>query len=78
MEGLATPNVQEMFNQYMMGLMRNTPGAVFGGVLLENFGVGGVAQPARMDFAKICKDYTSLEGKPFSGIEDIMEVQEWI
>ena len=32
----------------------------------------------RVDFAKMCKDFTSLGGKPFKGTEPAEEVQRWM
>ena len=45
--GVATLNVQDMFNQYMRDVM----GFVLGPV--RGIGKGGVVQPPRADFAKI-------------------------
>ena len=32
----------------------------------------------RADFARMCKDFTSLGGKPFLGKEGVVEVQAWL
>ena len=74
-EGLATPNMQEMFQQYMLNMMGMTPGAVRAG---GAGGVGGDVQPRKADFAKLSKDFLNLGGKTFNGTESIMEVQGWL
>ena len=35
-------------------------------------------QAPRVDFAKLCKDYTNLGGKPFHGTESATDVQDWM
>ena len=77
-EGAPTPNVQEMFNQYLMNMMRNAPATIASGETVEVVGLGGVVQPPRDDFAKISKDFANLGGKTFSGVESVIEVQEWL
>ena len=37
-----------------------------------------VVHAPRADFAKLCKDYTSLGRKPFHGTESDTEVQHWL
>lgn len=38
----------------------------------------GVQLPRVVDFVKLCKDYTSLGGKPFKGTEPSEEVHRWM
>ena len=41
-EGAPVLNVQEMFNQYLMNMMRNAPATTTGGEAVEIVGLGGV------------------------------------
>lgn len=55
--------------------MQNAQGGV--GKATES-SVGGLVQEPRTDFAKIHKDFASLGWKPFSGMESMTKVQEWM
>ena len=63
-----------MFTDFMREMLRDVqraaPNAANGG--------GAAVQAPRADFAKLCKDYTSLGGKPFHGTESATEVQDWL
>ena len=41
-------------------------------------GGGPIVQVPRVDFAKLNKDYTSLGGKSFHGMESATDVQDWL
>ena len=63
-----------MFTDFMREMLRDVhraaPNAANGG--------GAAVQAPRADFAKLCKDYTSLGGKPFHGTKSSMDVQDWL
>ena len=67
-------DMRTMFTNFMREMLRDVQGAV------PNPGNGGgpVVQAPRVDFAKLCKDYTNLGGKPFHGTESAIEVQDWL
>ena len=75
-EGRAAEGVADygaMFEAMMTSIMRRIPAP---GPLVD---VGVQVQaPRPVDFAKLCKDYTSLGGKVFLGTESTVEVQRWI
>ena len=64
------PDMRTMFTDFMREMVRNVqreaPNAANGG--------GAAVQAPRADFAKLCKDYTSLSGKPFHRMELATEV----
>ena len=62
-----------MFEAMMTSIMRRIPASG------SSVDVGVQVQaPRPVDFAKLCKDYTSLGGKAFLGTESTIEVQRWI
>ena len=62
-----------MFEAMMASIMRRMPAPG------PSVDVGiEVQAPRPLDFAKLCKDYTTLGGKVFLGIESTIEVQRWI
>ena len=66
--------MRAMFTDLMRDMLREVQGAV------PNPGIGGgpVVQAPRVDFAKLCKDYTNLGGKSFHGTESATDVQDWL
>ena len=67
-------DMRAMFTDLMRDMLREVQGAV------PNPGIGGgpVVQAPRVDFAKFCKDYTNLGGKPFHGTKSAIDVQDWL
>src|SRR5574338_1330206 len=62
-----------MFEAMMTSIMRRMPASG------PSVDVGVQVQTPRLvDFAKLCKDYTTLGGKVFLGTESTIEVQRWI
>ena len=68
------PDMRTMFTNFMRDMLRDFQGEV------PNPGNGGgpVVQAPRVYFAKLCKDYTNLGGKPFHGTESATDVQDWL
>ena len=67
-------DTRAMFTDVMRDMLREVQGAVPN----PGVGVGPVVQAPRVDFAKLCKDYTNLGGKPFHGTESATDVQDWM
>ena len=67
-------DMRTMFTDLMREMLRDAWGAVPNAAN----GGGAVVQAPRADFAKLNKDYTSLGGKPFHGMESATEVQDWL
>ena len=65
-------DMRAMFTDLMRDMLREVQGAVPN----PGVGVGPVVQAPRVDFAKLCKDYTNLGGKPFHGTESATDVQD--
>ena len=63
-----------MFTDFMREMLRDVqraaPSAANGG--------GAAVQALKADFAKLCKDYTSLGGKLLHATELATEVQDWL
>lgn len=75
---VSTPDVQEMFHQCMMNMMRNALGAAAVGGDTDIIRVGGVVQPPRMVFAKLMRDFVNMGGQNFNGTKSDMEVHKWL
>ena len=69
-----TADMRAMFTNLMRDMLREVQGAVPN----PGVGVGPVVQAPRVDFTKLCKDYTNLGGKPFHGTESATDVQDWL
>lgn len=49
--------------------------------LVKNAHTAGAAMDPpvpRMDFARMCSDYSHLGSRPFKGAEGVIEVQAWL
>ena len=64
------PDMRTMFTDFMREMLTNVQGAVPNAAN----GGGAAVQAPRADFAKLCKDYTSLGGNPFHGTESATDV----
>ena len=60
----------DLMREMLRDVQRAAPNVANGG--------GAAVQAPRADFAKLCKDYTSLGGKPFYGTKSATEVQDWL
>ena len=69
--GGGEPDYPAMFEAMAEAIMRRVPAPVAATVDV------GVRVP-RVDFAKMCKDFTSLGEKQFKGTEPAEEVQRWM
>ena len=65
--------MRTMFTDLMREMLRDVQRAA------PNNGNGGfpIVQAPRAHFAKLNKDYTSLGGKSFHGMESATDVQDW-